>query len=133
MPDLTPREEVVLLARTLWREGYDDHPAGHITSKCEDGSLLCNPWYLLWNEFRVDDVIRIDLDGNVLEGAWPVPPGIPLHFELHKARDDILVAVHNHSRWGTVWADMGLVPPCPDQSSALGGVNWCWSTSTTVR
>ena len=31
MPDLTPREELVVLARALWREGYNDHLAGHIT------------------------------------------------------------------------------------------------------
>ena len=24
MPELTPAEEIVLLARTLWREGYSD-------------------------------------------------------------------------------------------------------------
>ncbi|HET6874481.1 MAG TPA: class II aldolase/adducin family protein [Acidimicrobiales bacterium] len=121
MPKLTPRQEIVLLARTLWREGYNDHLAGHITYNLGDGTLLCNPWFLLWNEFRSDDIIRIDLDGNVLEGDWPVPPGIPLHLELHKARHDVQVAVHNHSQWGTVWADMGAVPPCHDQSSALGG------------
>jgi L-ribulose-5-phosphate 4-epimerase len=121
LPDLTVREELVLLARTLWREGYDDHLAGHITIKLEDGSLLCNPWLLLWNELRPRDLIRIDLDGNRLEGEWPVPPGIPLHLELHKARDDIGVAVHSHPRWGTIWADLGQVPPCHDQSSALGG------------
>jgi L-ribulose-5-phosphate 4-epimerase len=121
LPDLTPREELVLLARTLWREGYDDHLAGHITYRQSDGTLLCNPWLLLWNEIRPEHVIRIDLDGNVLEGDWPVPPGIPLHLELHKLRDDVVVAVHNHSRWGTVWAGMMRVPPPYDQSSALGG------------
>jgi len=31
IPDLSEREELVLLARTLWREGYNDHLAGHIT------------------------------------------------------------------------------------------------------
>ena len=51
-----------------------------------DGTLLCNPWYLTWEEFGPDDVIRIDLDGRVLEGDWPAPLGIPLHLELHKAR-----------------------------------------------
>ncbi|HWE57708.1 MAG TPA: class II aldolase/adducin family protein [Acidimicrobiales bacterium] len=121
MPKMEPRQKIVLLARTLWREGYNDHLAGHITYNLGDGTLLCNPWFLLWNEFRADDVIRIDLDGNVVEGAWPVPPGIPLHLELHRARHDVQVALHNHSQWGTVWADMGKVPPCHDQSSALGG------------
>ena len=121
LPDLSPRDEMVLLARTLWREGYDDHLAGHITYRQEDGTLLCSPWLLLWEELRPDDVLVIDLDGNRLAGRWPVPPGIPLHLELHRQRHDVEVAVHSHPRYGTVWADLGRVPPCYDQSSALGG------------
>ncbi len=121
LPELSPRDELVLLARTLWREGYDDHLAGHITYRQDDGTLLCSPWFLLWEELRPDDVLVIDLDGNRLEGRWPVPPGIPLHLELHRQRHDVEVAVHSHPRYGTVWADLGRVPGCYDQSSALGG------------
>jgi L-ribulose-5-phosphate 4-epimerase len=57
----------------------------------------------------------------VLEGDWPVPLGIPLHLELHKRRDGVTVALHNHPRYGTIWADSGRLPPVYDQSSALGG------------
>jgi ribulose-5-phosphate 4-epimerase/fuculose-1-phosphate aldolase len=121
LPDLTLREQIVLLARTLWREGYNDHLAGHITVNLHDGTLLCNPWMLLWNEFRARDVIRIDLEGNVVEGDWPVPPGIPLHLQLHKLRPGVEVAMHNHPLYGTVWSDMQEVPPPMDQSSSLGG------------
>ena len=121
VPDLSPREELVLLARTLWREGYDDHLAGHITCNLGNGTLLCNPWLLTWDEIRPADVLRITLEGEVVEGDWPVPPGIPLHLELHRQREDVKWAVHNHPLFGTVWADMGEVPPIYDQSSALGG------------
>jgi len=121
LPDLSQREELVLLARTLWREGYDDHLAGHITIRQDDGTFLCNPWYLLWCELRPEHVIRIDIDGQVVEGDWPVPLGIPLHLELHKRRDDVAVALHNHPRFSTIWADAGRMPPVYDQSSALGG------------
>ncbi|MGY1814383.1 class II aldolase/adducin family protein [Blastococcus sp. SYSU D00820] len=121
VPELTPAEEIVLLARTLWREGYDDHLAGHITYALGDGTLLCNPWLLTWQEFRARDVLRIDLDGNVLEGDWPVPLGIPLHLELHRLRPDVRVAVHNHPRFGLAWAGLREVPPVYDQSSGLGG------------
>ncbi len=86
IPDLTPREELVVLARALWREGYNDHLAGHITVNLGDGTLLCNPWLLTWAELRPSQVLRIDLDGRVVEGDWPVPLGIPLHLELHKLR-----------------------------------------------
>ncbi|MER5181617.1 class II aldolase/adducin family protein [Streptomyces sp. NPDC002896] len=121
IPDLTPAQEIVLLARTLWREGYDDHLAGHITYNLGDGTLLCNPWLLAWNEIRASDVIRIDLDGNVVAGDWPAPLGIPLHLELHRIRPDVQVALHHHPRYGTTWADMGEIPPVYDQSSSLGG------------
>ena len=121
LPELTPRQELVLLARALWREGYDDHLAGHITYRQPDGTLLCNPWMLLWEELRPRDVLRIDTEGHVLEGDWPVPLGIPLHLALHRLRPGVTVAVHNHPRFGTIWADLPRVPPCHDQSSALGG------------
>ncbi len=120
-PDLSDRERIVLLARALWHEGYDDHLAGHITVNQGDGTLLCNPWLLTWEEFGPDDVIRIDLDGNVLEGEWPAPLGIPLHLELHKARPGIGWALHHHPRWGTVWSDMKRIPPIHDQTGAGGG------------
>lgn len=121
IPELTPAEEIVLLARTLWTEGYRDNLAGHITYNCGDGTLLCNPWLLTWEEFGPEDVLRIDLLGNVLEGDWPVPLGIPLHLALHKARPDVTFALHNHSEYGTVWADLKEIPPMHDQSSSLGG------------
>jgi L-ribulose-5-phosphate 4-epimerase len=121
LPELTARQELVLLARTLWREGYDDHLAGHITVRQADGTLLCNPWLLLWEELRPEDVLVIDLEGQLIEGNWPVPLGIPLHLELHRRRQDVAVAVHSHPRYGTAWADAGRVPACYDQSSALGG------------
>ena len=89
IPDLSEREELVLLARSLWREGYSDHLAGHITVRQDDGTLLCNPWLIRWDELRPSQVIRIDLEGNVLEGDWPAPLGIPLHLQRHKMRDDV--------------------------------------------
>jgi L-ribulose-5-phosphate 4-epimerase len=121
LPELPLEVQMVVLARTLWAEGYDDHLAGHITVRLDDGTLMCNPWLLPWDEFGPDDVIRIDLDGNVAAGDWPVPLGIPLHLELHKARHGVGVALHHHPRWGTVWADAGRLPAVYDQSSALGG------------
>ena len=117
IPDLSPAEELVVLARTLWREGYDDHLAGHITIAVGDGTLWCNPWLLTWAELLPQQVIRIDLEGEVVEGDWPVPLGIPLHLALHRARPDVGVAVHSHPRFGVVWADAARVPP-PEKASS---------------
>jgi ribulose-5-phosphate 4-epimerase/fuculose-1-phosphate aldolase len=118
LPPLSPRQELAILARALHREGYEEHIAGHLSSKQPDGTLLVNPYHLRWDELRAKHICRIDLDGNRLEGDWFVSLAIQLHLELHRTRD-VGVALHNHPRWGTVWAALQRVPPVLDQTSAI--------------
>jgi ribulose-5-phosphate 4-epimerase/fuculose-1-phosphate aldolase len=117
--ELTPAQELALLARVLFREGYDDHLAGHITYKQQDGTFLVNPFGLPWDEVCASDVMRMDAEGNRLDGPWTISEAIELHVELRRARRDVTVAVHNHPRWSTLWAGMARVPPIYDQTSAL--------------
>ncbi len=117
LPELTAQQEVALLCRALHREGYDDHVAGHITAAQPDGTFLVNPWELAWDELTADDIIRVDSEGAVVEGAWNVTPAIGLHLAVHKRRHDLKVVIHNHSRWGLVWSASGRVPPVYDQTS----------------
>jgi L-fuculose-phosphate aldolase len=118
LPTLTPAQELALLARMLYREGYDDHLAGHITYKQPDGTFLVNPFGLTWDELRASDVMHMDAEGKLLDGPWTITPAITLHVELHRARHDVGVAVHNHPRWATIWADLQRAPEVYDQTSA---------------
>ena len=118
LPDLSPQQELALLARILYREGYNDHLAGHITYKQPDGTFLVNPFGLTWGELRASDVMRMDANGNQIEGRWTITPAIQLHIELHKRRE-VNVALHNHPEWGTLWADLGRAPLVYDQTGAF--------------
>lgn len=126
LPRLDSRQELALLARLLHREGYDDHLAGHITYRQADGTLLVNPFGLTWAQVCASDIMRMDADGHLLDGPWTISPAVQLHVELHRARD-VVVAVHNHPEWGTLWADLGRAPEIHDQTGALyhGGVAIC--------
>ncbi|HMD45787.1 MAG TPA: class II aldolase/adducin family protein [Acidimicrobiales bacterium] len=119
LPDLSPHQELALLARILFAEGYNDHLAGHITYRQPDGTFLVNPFGLTWGELKASDVMRMDEDGNELEGPWTITPAIELHVQLHKARRDVGVALHNHARWSTIWADIGRAPEIYDQTAAM--------------
>ncbi len=124
LPDLGPAQELAILARCLYDEGYADHLAGHITYRQPDGNFLANPFGLAWDEIRASDVMTMAEDGSEVSGRWTITPAITLHVELHRARPDIGVAIHNHPRWGTLWADIGRAPEIFDQTGALyhGGV-----------
>jgi ribulose-5-phosphate 4-epimerase/fuculose-1-phosphate aldolase len=119
LPSLTPRQQVAVLCRVLHREGYSDHIAGHITVRQDDGSYLANPWELTWAELTASDVLRLDPNGKVIEGDWNITPAINLHMDVHAARHDVRVVIHNHPEWGSVWSAVGRVPPIYDQTSAL--------------
>jgi ribulose-5-phosphate 4-epimerase/fuculose-1-phosphate aldolase len=66
LPELTPAQELALLARCLFSEGYDDHLAGYITHRQPDGTFLVNPFGLTWDELRASDVMRMDADVALL-------------------------------------------------------------------
>lgn len=117
LPTLSPQQELALLCRALHREGYDEHIAGHITIAEPDGTFLVNPWELAWDELTASDIIRVDSQGQVIDGDWNVTPAIGLHLAVHRQRHDLRVVIHNHSRWGSVWAASGRIPPVYDQTS----------------
>jgi ribulose-5-phosphate 4-epimerase/fuculose-1-phosphate aldolase len=119
LPNLTPQQEVALQCRILHREGYNDHIAGHITVRQDDGTYLANPWELTWGELTASDILRLDPQGKVIEGDWNITPAINLHMDVHAARHDVSVVIHNHPEWGSVWSAVGRVPPIYDQTSAL--------------
>src|ERR1051326_2718058 len=85
LPELSPAQELALLARVLHREGYDDHLAGHVTYKQPDGTFLVNPFGLTWDEVRASDIMRMDADGRQIDGRWTITGAITLHVELHRA------------------------------------------------
>jgi ribulose-5-phosphate 4-epimerase/fuculose-1-phosphate aldolase len=54
----------------------------------------------------------------VIEGRWNVTPAIGLHLAIHARRPDVRVVIHNHSRFGTLWANARRTPAIHDQTSA---------------
>jgi L-fuculose-phosphate aldolase len=116
--DLTPQAELAVLARALYREGYDDHHAGHITYRQPDGTLLTLPIGIGWNEATASDAVRIDESGRQLDGPGEPPPALLLHIEYHRLQPGVNVTIHQHPRYTTIWSAAGRVPPPYDQLSA---------------
>ena len=111
LPPLSARSSLALLCQVLYREGYNDHIAGHITWRQADDTLLANPWELAWDELGHEDILTLDAQGKVLSGGWNITPAINLHTEIYNRRPDVKVIIHNHSRYGTVGPTPAALPP----------------------
>jgi L-ribulose-5-phosphate 4-epimerase len=54
-----------------------------------------------------DDMVIVDLAGNVIEGRLRPSSDTPTHLELYKAFPHVGGIVHSHSRWATSFAQAG--------------------------
>jgi L-fuculose-phosphate aldolase len=118
LPTLSEHAQVALMCRMLFREGWNEHIAGHITYRLDNGTILTNPWELAWDEVTASDILTLDDSGAIIDGEWNTTPALGLHMHLHKLRPEVNVVLHNHARFSGIWANMHRVPPVYDQASA---------------
>jgi L-ribulose-5-phosphate 4-epimerase len=50
-----------------------------------------------------DDILIVDLDGKVVEGAGPAPAETQIHAGVYRARDDVQVVGHGHPPMSTLF------------------------------
>ncbi len=76
------------------------------------GLVVIKPSGLSYDRMEPEDMVVVDLDGNVVEGKWKPSSDTPTHLRLYKAFPECGGVAHTHSRWATVFAQMGReIPP----------------------
>jgi ribulose-5-phosphate 4-epimerase/fuculose-1-phosphate aldolase len=117
---LSPPEALACALRILAHEGWQENLSGHITWADDTGDALwVNPWGMWWAEVRTSDIMRVSLDGSLLDGKWDVTQVVYLHTELHRARPDARIVVHNHPYAATVLSCLGVEPVISHQNACL--------------
>lgn len=73
----------------------------------EKGIVLIKPSGVSYDDMKAEDMVMIDLDGNVLEGRLKPSSDTATHLALYKAFPEIGGVVHTHSTYATAWAQAG--------------------------
>lgn len=74
--------------------------------------MVIKPSGVPYNELKLEDMVIVDLKGNIVEGHLRPSSDTPTHLYLYKKFDNIEGIVHTHSNWATAWAQAGLSIPC---------------------
>lgn len=77
----------------------------------ESGNIVIKPSGVSYDTMTAEDMVVVDLNGNVVEGKYRPSSDTPTHIELYKAFDTGAV-VHTHSKWATLWSQAGKAVPC---------------------
>ncbi|MCB2079991.1 MAG: class II aldolase/adducin family protein [Novosphingobium sp.] len=95
--------------------GWDDHVATHMSARLPDNTFLLNPFGLMFEEITASNLMRMDMDGNVIEipeGLMLNPAGFAVHNAVLDGRSDANCAMHFHSKDGVAVSALkeGLLP-----------------------
>ncbi len=77
----------------------------------ESGIFAIKPSGVDYDKMTPDDMVLMNLDGEIVEGKYKPSSDTPTHLELYKAFQNIGGVVHTHSRWATSFAQAGMDIP----------------------
>ena len=77
----------------------------------ENGRMYITPGSFPYMEMTPEDVMVIDLDGNVLEGPHKPSSEWRLHAAVYRAKEDVSAVVHTHSPYATAFSINNLPIP----------------------
>lgn len=77
----------------------------------EKGLVVIKPSGIEYDVMTADQMVVVDMDGNIVEGELRPSSDTPTHLELYKAFDQIGGIVHTHSTFATSWAQAGVSLP----------------------
>lgn len=77
----------------------------------ESGLVVIKPSGVSYDKMKPEDMVVVDLDGNVVEGDLNPSSDTPTHVVLYKAFPNIGGVVHTHSTFATAWAQAGIDLP----------------------
>jgi ribulose-5-phosphate 4-epimerase/fuculose-1-phosphate aldolase len=110
------RVDLAALYRLVAFYGWDDLVFTHISTKVpgEDNHFLLNPFGLLFEEIRASDLVKIDMDGNIVSDTEHSvnAAGFTIHSAVHSSGTHNHAVIHTHSSDGVAVSAQaqGLLP-----------------------
>ena len=77
----------------------------------ESGLVVIKPSGVEYDGMKPEQMVVVDLKGNIVEGDLRPSSDTPTHLELYRQYPEIGGIVHTHSRWATIWAQAGMGIP----------------------
>ncbi len=75
------------------------------------GLVAIKPSGVSYDALKVDDIVIVDLQGDVVEGTLRPSSDTATHLALYRRYPSLGGVVHTHSTHATAWAQAGLAIP----------------------
>lgn len=105
MTDTALRDQICLLAKSLFDRGLTGGSTGNISARTDDGGLLVSPTGTSFGRLDPARLSRFDANGRLIDGDPPTKE-MPLHTAFYDTRSTAGAVVHLHSCHSVAWSMM---------------------------
>jgi L-fuculose-phosphate aldolase len=115
------KQQLIDAGKVLVAEGQDDFTRGHISSRVPDDPNLffMKAHSIGLDEITMQNILTIDLQGNVVAGTARRHSEVYIHSEILKARPDLNCVIHTHPTYSIALSATGRPLKCYSQPGAL--------------
>ena len=109
----TARAALVACGRRLDALGFAPATDGNVSARLGSGRFLLTPAGREKGSLTPEEVLVVDLEGRVVEGAGRPSTETPMHLLCYRRRHDVGGVVHAHPPFATAFAAAGVALDAP--------------------
>lgn len=115
------KQQLIAAGKVLVAEGQDDFTRGHISFRLPDNPKLffMKAHSIGLDEITMQNILTIDLGGNVVAGTARRHSEVFIHSEIFKVRPNVNCVIHTHPAYSTALSATGRTLKCYSQPGAL--------------
>ncbi len=106
--DFEIKREICDIGKRIYMNGFVAANDGNITVKVDDNTFWATPTGVSKGYMTPDMLVKVDAEGNVLEGKYKPSSEIKMHMRIYKERPDVNAVVHAHPPTATGFAIAGI-------------------------
>ena len=112
------KKEICEVGHKLYMKNFVAANDGNISCKVDDDIIWTTPTGVSKGFMTPDMIIKIDADGNKLEGKLNPSSEIKMHMRVYRERPDVNAVVHAHPPTATAYAVACLLYTSPSPRDA---------------
>lgn len=106
--DAEARAEIIEVGKRMYTSGYVAANDGNISARVSENEIWATPTNVSKGFMTEDMLVKLDLNGNILDGKSKPSSEIKMHLALYRHRSDTLGVVHAHPPLATTFAAAGV-------------------------
>jgi L-fuculose-phosphate aldolase len=107
------KQEITRVMRALYERGLVSALGGNVSARVPGASeFWITPSGVFKGNVNVDDLVKVDLNGDVIEGVLRPSTETPFHAAIYRVRPDVNAVIHAHNpvTLGLALAGVNLKP-----------------------